>query len=115
MLNNQNFFLKTYQTTDHYGLMKDKNFISILKRMIAPNNFSRPNVSEVLNCKFVVKEKNRGMSTFKPPKNRGNRTAAIVNKFWPLPLKDDFAIYLKLASYNKRLIITIRQINLICW
>ena len=53
MLNNSQFFLK--KSTDPYGLLKDKDFKSLLSKLIGPNHYNRPNVRDIKKSKFSLK------------------------------------------------------------
>ena len=53
MLKNVQFFLK--KNSDPYGLLKDRQFSDLLTKLISLNHYSRPNVKEVLNSKFLQK------------------------------------------------------------
>ena len=53
-MKNVDFFIK--KSNDPYGLFKDKDFVDILRRMISYQHYIRPNVSEIMRCKFVVEQ-----------------------------------------------------------
>lgn len=51
-INNIDFLLK--KNDDNYGLLHDKDFYEILKRMTALNfQHQRPNIREIINCRFI--------------------------------------------------------------
>lgn len=57
MLKNVQFLLK--KSTDPYGLLKDRQLLEIMTRMISANQHIRPGVQEVINSKFLQKNINR--------------------------------------------------------
>lgn len=52
VIKNTEIFIK--KSSDPYGLLKDKDFCDIIKRMISHLNYIRPNASVILKSKFVI-------------------------------------------------------------
>ena len=83
VLTNQNHFLNNFKRKGVCSLLNDKYFDLILKRMISLKNYTRPNISEIANCKFIRNADNAGsIFKFKPNKSTNfKKLQSMINEF----------------------------------